>query len=166
MSPPPNLTASFAAPPVVSTMPVLFCQTHTVAGDPTSFSVGRGRLNCFIRDGYFVDTGVPRVLSLDERLATGRDLVEILRGWILNGFTPNHPVRNYLRLDIYGFNDRQDLDYIRNHIQSEIYPLDQVFRLEFDVNHWISDDDGLPYMDLRIEIALSDIAEVGLLMRR
>lgn len=145
-------------------MPVLFCQTHTLAGNPTSFSVSRGRLNCFIRDGYFVDTEVPREFSSDERLAISRELVDILRGWILNGFTPNYPLRNYLRLYIYGFTDHQDLDHIGNHIQSEIYPLDQVFKLELSIHHRVSEDDPTSYMDLMIEIALTEDIAVRMLM--
>lgn len=146
-------------------MPVLFSQTHTIAGHPTSFTVGRVRINDFITDGFMTDSGMPDgLLTMDDLSTISRELVDILRGWILNGFTPNYPLRNFLRHHIYGFINRRDLNYVRDYLQRELSPLEGVFKIEFSILNWVSEEDGLYKMDLRVDIALTDDIAARMLM--
>ncbi len=147
-------------------MPVDFCQTHTLAGHPTSFSVSRGRICRLITDGFVVDTEMPgHSLTPDERLTISRDLTDIVVGWIRNGFTPERPLSNYLRLHIYGFPSLQQLDYVCDYLCREIEPLQDVFKFQSHIDEWVSEVDGSRKIDLMIEIALTEDVGVYMLIR-
>ncbi len=144
----------------VGTMPVIHA---TLLGTETSFSISQGRITNSTIDGFMVETETPdRTLTPDERLTISRELVDILVGWIRNGFTPTLAPRNYLRLQIYGIPNREDLEYIRYYLYREIHRLNGVFGVEFIVQNWIADSDGSRRMDLITEIALTE--DVGVLM--
>jgi hypothetical protein len=153
-------------------MPLLLNLSHSLLGSRTGSTICKGKI-CYrtsatrvvntTLDGFVAQTETPdRTLTPDERLTISQELVDILVGWIRNGFTPNYSVKNYLRFEIWGIPDRQDTEFFQDYIYTHLNPLENVFGVAFHIKNWVSETDGSHRIDLITEIALTE--EIGMLM--